>query len=57
MLAIPILITLYKIYSYLSINKLKKKIKLLSIGLLGYFISYYAILIYNSTGNLVVRLI
>ncbi|MHA1274277.1 MAG: hypothetical protein ACTSQP_16425 [Promethearchaeota archaeon] len=57
MLAIPILITLFKIYSYLSINELKKKINLLSIGILGYFISYYAILIYNSTGNLVVRLI
>ncbi len=57
MLAIPILITLFKIFSYLSINELKKKIKILSIGIIGYFISYYFILIYNSTGNLVIRLI
>jgi len=56
-LAIPILYTIKKIYSLITIDLLKKKIRFFTIGIIGNFSYLYFIFIYNSTKNFLIRLI
>ncbi len=56
-LLIPILITTHRIYIHLSLKELKKKIKIFSIGVIGYFSYLYTISLYNSTNNILLRII
>ncbi|MHA1285522.1 MAG: hypothetical protein ACTSQP_23705 [Promethearchaeota archaeon] len=56
-LTIPIIYTIYKIYSSLTIIEMKKKVQFFIIGTFGYFSQFYFLIIYNSTSNFITRVI